>query len=140
MALSSGVMPSVRVPGSRRHRAAGAHTPPGRRGWPGQREVQAGGLAYQHIDGGAGHAKSLAELGTKELPHGEHLQQGVGLPGGQPGQPGGVAGQQGLGLRTQAPPLLLAFGVITPGFLDGRHELPSGREAEFPGDDQPRVA
>jgi len=67
-------------------------------------------------------------------PPGEHLQQGVGLPGGQLGQPAGVAGQQGFGLRAQAPPALLALGLIALGFLGERHELPPGREAEFPGE------
>ena len=107
---------------------------------PIQREVQAGGLADQHIDGGARRTESLPGRGTEDLPPGEYLQQGVGLPGGQLGQPGGVAGQQGFGLRAHAPPPLLAFGLITLGFLIARHELLPGREAEFPGDDQPRVA
>ena len=101
----------------------------------GQREVQAGGLADQHIDGGARRAELLAEPGTEDRPHGEHLQQGVGLPGGELGQPAGVAGQQGLGLRAQAPPRLLAFVGFALGFLGERHELPPGREAELPGDD-----
>jgi hypothetical protein len=87
-----------------------------------------------------GHAESLAERDTDELPHGEHVQQRAGLPSGQPGQPGGVAGQQGFGLRAQAPLPLLEFLVVALGFLGGRHELPPGREAEFPGDDQPGVA
>jgi ABC-type multidrug transport system fused ATPase/permease subunit len=110
-------------------------------GGRGKREVQAAGLADQHIDRGARHAELLAEPDTGDrLGVGEHLQQGVGLPGGQLGQPAGVAGQQGFGLRAQAPPLLPAFVQIAQGFLGERHELAPGREAELPGDDQPRVA
>jgi hypothetical protein len=105
-----------------------------------QRDVQAGGLADQQIDGGARRTEGLAGLGPEDLPPGEHRQQDVGLARGQLGQPGGVAGQHGFGLRAHAPPVLLAFGLIALGFLGGRHELPPGREADLPGDDQPRVA
>ncbi len=108
---------------------------------PGKREVQAGGLADQDIHAGARHTELLAEPDTGDrLGVGKHVQQGAGLLGGQPGQPTGVAGQQGFGLRAQAPPLLRAFAEIAHGFLGERHELPPGREADLAGDDQPRVA
>ena len=88
-----------------------------------------------------GTPSSSLEPGTGDrLGAGEHAQQGVGLLGGHPGQPAGVAGQQGFGLRAQPPEPLLAFGEIANGFLGERRELPPGREAELPGDDQPRVA
>ena len=60
----------------------------------GKREVQVGGLADQDIHCGARHTELRVQPDTGDrLPEGQHVQQGVGLPGGQPGQPIGVAGR-----------------------------------------------
>ena len=65
MAVSSGVMPPARAPGSAPGAEQQAHIlHPVAADGLGQREVQAGGHADQHIGGGTGHAESLAELGT----------------------------------------------------------------------------
>jgi hypothetical protein len=82
----------------------------------GKREVQVGGLADQDLHGGARHTELLPEPDTGDrLAVGKHTQQGVGLPGGQLGQPLGVTGQQGFGLRAQTSPLLPAFADIAHG-------------------------
>jgi hypothetical protein len=107
-----------------RARPAGGTPKASRRSWAGRSDTGAKEAAVHRLSG-------VDVAAVRPLPG----QLGVVM-----GQPAGVASQQGFGLRAHAPPPLLAFGGIALGFLGARHELPPGREADLPGDDQPRVA